>query len=137
MIFNYEKKLQVYKTGMDYLNMYPYETNKIRNLLKYARENGIINNKNCYLGELEAIYNFYLLDLQRLINKIEQSKPEDKYQFQDRIDADIMIIESLSENNEIKSIYRRIYEILTKVEKLEKVIKEEDKVSFKTNNKKL
>ena len=131
MIFNYEKKLASYQKSMNFLNECHYDTMKIKRLIAYARSNGIITSRNNILGELEAIYDFYLLDFHQQMNKANSCDEQNKQQYLDRADADMLIIDSLSEDNKIKELYTIIYNNLVNVEKLEKYIKEEDKISFK------
>lgn len=131
MKFGYEKKLLDYQKNMTFLNENIYDTLKIRNLLNYARSNGIINEKNYFMGELEAIYEFYLLDFNKQMNKAKSCTEEEKKKYYERADADMMVIDSLTKNNHIKENYEYIYKSLMIVEKLDKYIKEEDKIPFK------
>ena len=132
MMFNYKNKLEKYKEYINYLNENAYDTNKIIGLVNYAKDYGIIDNKNILYGELNAIYDFYNLDMIKSIEHANNTSNEDeKNTYLNRAKVDLLFLNEISDNGYIKEKYDRICNYLNRLKKIEKSIKEEDRIELK------
>ena len=135
MIFGYQRKLGKYRKCMDFLNSHVDETRKVINLLRYARENELTKYNVNILGELEAIFYFYyvdILDMKQRIDNCNTNSEKDYYL--NRIEDDQMILNEIGEGARVKPILAEVYKNYRKVELLEPIIKPEDKILLNTNN---
>ena len=135
MIFGYQSKLNKYKECVNFLNDNIDVTRKMINILKYARSNELVKYNVSFLGEIEAIYDFYYSDMIKTMNRIKNvSNEEEKNKLLLRAESDRMLLDEISEDGKVLPIFNQVYKVYLKYEYLEPSIKEEDKVPLKNNS---
>lgn len=133
MIFSYQWKLEKYQKWMQYLNDNIDVTLQVKSLLNYARSNEIVKYNFVFLGEIEALYDFYYKDMINYLNLAKEStdnKVKEKYLR--RAESDKLLIDEIGENGHVKPIFSSVYKVLRKVEDTEHYIKEEDRIPLNT-----
>ena len=129
MSFLYQRRLKKYQEYIKFLNDNKTITRKVMNILRYARNNDLVKYNFVLLGEMEAIFDFYYMDMKDYLMMAEMTNDPDKRRiYLNRAEADRRILDEISEGGSVKPIFNKIYLMIRKVESMELFIKDEDKI---------